>query len=100
RAAGDAEAAAIQSEAQADRDRIMAFADSRASAIRAQGQRIATEYYKAFAENEDLAAFLRKLDMLKKTLGKNTTYVLSAEQLGLDNMLSGKTPSTQPSERK
>ena len=80
---GQAQASAIRSEAASARDRILAFADRRAQALRAEGDREASTQYRSFAKNEEFAIFLRKVDALKKMLDHNTTFVLSAESLGI-----------------
>ena len=80
---GQAQASAIRSEAESARDRILAFAERRAQAIRSQGDREAAQEYASFAENEDFAIFLRKVEALKKMLDHNTTFVLSADSLGI-----------------
>ena len=80
---GQARASAIRSEAESARDRILAFADRRAQAIRSQGDREASREYEGFAQNEEFAIFLRRLEALEKMLGHNTTFVLSAESLGI-----------------
>lgn len=80
---GQAQASAIRSEAESARDRILAFADRRAQAIRSQGDREASAEYEGFARNEEFAIFLRRLEALEKMLKHNTTFVLSAEALGI-----------------
>jgi len=80
---GQAQASAIKSEAASARDRILAFAERRAQAIRADGDREASTQYQAFSKNEQFAIFLRKVDALKKMLDHNTTFVLSADSLGI-----------------
>jgi membrane protease subunit HflC len=80
---GLAQASAIRSEAESARDRILAFAERRAQSIRSQGDREASREYGSFARNEDFAIFLRRLEALEKMLGHNTTFVLSAERLGI-----------------
>ena len=80
---GQAQASAIRSEARSARDRILAFAERRAQAIRSQGDREAAKEYESFARNEDFAIFLRKVEALKKMLDHNTTFVLSADSLGI-----------------
>jgi modulator of FtsH protease HflC len=80
---GQAQASAIRSEAQAARDRILAFAERRAQTIRSQGDREASKEYQSFAADEDFAIFLRKVEALKKMLDHNTTFVLSADSLGI-----------------
>jgi len=80
---GQAQASAIRSDAESARDRILAFAERRAQAIRSQGDREASREYDAFARNEEFAIFIRRLEALEKMLGHNTTFVLSAESLGI-----------------
>lgn len=80
---GQAQASAIRSEARSSRDRILAFAERRAQAIRSQGDREASKEYESFAKNEEFAIFLRKVEALKKMLDHNTTFVLSADSLGI-----------------
>jgi membrane protease subunit HflC len=80
---GQAQASAIRSEATSARDRILAFAERRAQAIRAEGDREASAQYQSFARNEEFAIFLRKVEALKKMLDHNTTFVLSADSLGI-----------------
>lgn len=80
---GQAQASAIRSEAASARERILAFAERRAQAIRSQGDREAAGLYGSFAKNEDFAIFLRKVEALRKMLDHNTTFVLSAESLGI-----------------
>ena len=92
---GQAQASAIRSEATNARDRILAFAERRAQAIRAEGDREASTQYQTFARNEEFAIFLRKVEALKKMLDHNTTFVLSADSLGILDWFN-KDPS-QPS---
>ena len=80
---GQAQASAIRSEAASGRDRILAFAERRAQAIRSEGDREASREYAEFAEDEDFAIFLRRLEALEKMLQHNTTFVLPAESLGI-----------------
>jgi len=75
---GLAEAEAIRAEAEAKRDKIMAFASQRAEDIRAEGEEQAAEYLKQMGEDEDLAIFLTWLDAVKSSLSKNTTLVLES----------------------
>ncbi|MEM0913780.1 MAG: SPFH domain-containing protein [Planctomycetota bacterium] len=88
RAEGEARAATIRSEAETDRQRILAFANRRASAIRAEGELEAASFYGVFAENEDLAVFLRRVEALQQMLPNNTTFILSAEDIGLKDLLA------------
>lgn len=80
---GQAQASAIRSEAKSARDRILAFAERRAQAIRSEGDREAAKEYESFAQNEEFAIFLRKVKALETMLDHNTTFVLSSESLGI-----------------
>lgn len=80
---GQAQAAAINSEADSARQRILAFADRKAQLIRSQGDREAAAQYASFAKDEEFAIFLRKIEALRKMLDHNTTFVLSADSLGI-----------------
>jgi membrane protease subunit HflC len=80
---GQAQASAIRSEAASARERILAFAERKAQAIKSQGDREAAVQYQAFAANEEFAIFLRKIEALRKMLDHNTTFVLSADSLGI-----------------
>jgi len=81
RSEGESQAAAIRSKAESSRERILAFARSSAEAIRAEGQREAAQYYGVFAENEDFAIFLRKIEALPTILENNTTYIFDANSI-------------------
>jgi len=80
---GQAQASAIRSEAASARERILAFAERKAQSIKSQGDREAAVQYEAFAANEEFAIFLRKIEALRKMLDHNTTFVLSADSLGI-----------------
>jgi modulator of FtsH protease HflC len=97
RSTGDAEASFRRSEARSARDRILAFAERRAQAIRAQGDHEAASYYGSFASDEDFAIFLRKLEALKAMLKKHTTFVLDAKDITpLDMFVHDPARSVQP----
>jgi membrane protease subunit HflC len=53
-------------EAKQEQDKILADAQAQAKDILAQGEAQAAQYYKVFAQNQDLAIFLRRLEALKK----------------------------------
>jgi membrane protease subunit HflC len=63
---GQAQKATEVAEANAQADTIKADADAQAKDIRAEGEAEAAQYYKVFAQNEQLAIFLRRLEALKK----------------------------------
>jgi len=82
RAEGRAKAEAIKSEAESAQLRILAFAERRAQAIRAEGEREAAEHYGKFAKNEQFAIFLRKVEAMKKILASgNTTFILDPSEI-------------------
>jgi modulator of FtsH protease HflC len=95
---GQAQASAIRSEAESARDRILAFAERRAQAIRSQGDREAAAQYEGFAENEEFAIFLRKVEALKTMLDHNTTFVLSADSLGILDWFNKDPGQARPAE--
>jgi len=76
RSEGEALAKSIRAQATSDEERILAFADRKAREIRAEGDQAAAEYYKSFAQNEDFAVFIRKMEALEATLSNNTTFLL------------------------
>lgn len=88
RAEGRAEAATIESDANSARDRILAFAERRAQAIRAEGDAEATQYFAQFAQDQEFATFLAKLEALRKTLSHNTTFIMDASTLWFLSPLS------------
>lgn len=96
---GQAQASAIRSEATSARERILAFAERRAQVIRSQGDREAAVQYESFAKNEEFAIFLRKIEALRKMLDHNTTFVLSADSLGILDWFNkdpGRDPGKDP----
>ncbi|MEI8226743.1 MAG: protease modulator HflC [Planctomycetota bacterium] len=96
---GQAQASAIRSEATSARERILAFADRKAQAIRSQGDREAAVHYESFAKNEEFAIFLRKIDALRKMLDHNTTFVLSADSLGILDWFNKDPATARPPQR-
>ena len=88
RFSGQAQADAMTSQARAAKKRILAFAERRAQSIRAEGDKEAAGYYTAFQEDEPLAIFLRRIQTLQAVLPHNTTFILDANQLSLDELLS------------
>ncbi len=49
-----------------------------------EGDAIAARYYMVFAQNEELALFLRKLEALGETLKERTTVVLHTDMPPFD----------------
>ncbi len=85
---GAARANQITSEAESVRNRILAFANSTATAIRAEGKREAAEQFDVFNEEPQLAIFLRKIEALRNILPYRTTFILDADSLDLLDLLN------------
>ncbi len=79
RAEGAAEATRIRAEADSRRDQILAHAEADAKRIRAEGDAEAAEYYRTFAQDPELAMFLRKLEVLEETLTNRATVILGPD---------------------
>lgn len=80
RAEGTAQAEAIKSEADSAAKRILAFADQRALQLRAEGDAQAAQYYGVFNQDQDLAAYIRRIQTLKTVL-PGSTIVLPSDQI-------------------
>jgi membrane protease subunit HflC len=78
-AQGNAEATRIKTDADYKKTELLAAAQARAKAIRAQGDAEAAKYYKMLEANPELAMFLREIETLKEVLKERTTIVLPAD---------------------
>jgi membrane protease subunit HflC len=78
-AEGTAAARKIKTDADSMQTELLAAADARAKAIRAQGDAEAAQYYKLLEQEPSLAMFLRDVDALKKILEKRSTLVIGAD---------------------
>jgi membrane protease subunit HflC len=81
---GQAIAAGIEAKARSDRDRILAFANRKAQALRAEGDAAAARYYEVFARNEEFAVFVRKLEALETMLSNNSTFLIDSQTQPFD----------------
>ena len=77
RSEGASRANAIKSKAESASQRILAFAERSAQAIRTKGDEYAALYYGKFAADEDFAIYLRQMKMLEATLGHNATFIVN-----------------------
>ena len=59
-------------------------AEAQAKELMAAGDALAAKHYAVFNQNPELAAFLRKLDSLKRILGTKTTLILDTEATPFD----------------
>jgi len=78
-AEGNAAARKIVTDANSMQTELLAAAEARAKAIRAQGDAEAAQYYKMLEQDPELAMFLRDIDALKKILEQRSTVVISAD---------------------
>jgi modulator of FtsH protease HflC len=78
-AEGNAASKKIVTNALSMQTEMMAAAEARAKAIRAQGDAEAAQYYKMLEQDPQLAMFLRDIDALKKILEQRSTIVISAD---------------------
>lgn len=78
-AEGTATAKKIKTNADSMQTELLAAADARAKAIRAQGDAEAATYYKMLEQDPKLAMFLRDVEALKKILEKRSTLVIGAD---------------------
>jgi len=76
---GFAEATKIRTDADSKKTELLAAAEARAKAIRAEGDSEAAKYYKLLDEDPEFAIFLRKIEALKKYLENRSTVVFSAD---------------------
>lgn len=93
-AEGRSQAATITSRAESAKERILAFAQGRAQAIRDEGNREAAQYFAVFSEDSDFAVFLRQMDALKEMLAHNTTFILDANSLWFLSPLRTRPPGS------
>lgn len=78
-AEGSAASKKIVTDALSMQTELLAAAEARAKAIRAQGDAEAAQYYKLLEQDPQLAMFLRDIDALKKILEQRSTVVISAD---------------------
>jgi membrane protease subunit HflC len=80
----EAEAQAIVSAAETDRDKIEAFALERAQEWRALGDQEAQQYLQQMGEHEQLAVFLEQIEFIRNMLAGKATLVFSTDSMGLE----------------
>jgi modulator of FtsH protease HflC len=73
---GQAEAEKIRNDANTQAQKMLSKAQAEATKIRGEGDAQAAEAYRVFAQNPELASFLRNLDALKGALGEKDTLIL------------------------
>lgn len=81
---GQAEAAKILSDANTRATMLTAAAEAEATKIRGQGDAKAAEYYSVFAQDPELASFIRSLDALRVSMGERDTLILDTSTAPFD----------------
>ncbi|MDT8391621.1 MAG: protease modulator HflC [Lentisphaeria bacterium] len=89
RSDGERDAKKIRAAANERVQEILANAHAEATRIRGEGDQAAAESYKVFRQNPELAAFLRKLEALRKTMGGKTTLIFDTETPPYDLLRPG-----------
>lgn len=82
-AEGQAIARGIKASAEADAQRIRAFAEARAKEIIAKGEQEAAQYLAMQNTHPELAVFIANIDLLRETLARRVTLVLSVKDFGM-----------------
>lgn len=76
RAQGEGKAKEIRAQADAKREEMLIEAQAQAKRIRGEADAAAAKYYKTFAQDRELALWLRKLDSLQKLLSQNNRITI------------------------
>ncbi len=79
----------IMTEADARRRKELTEAEAQAKRLRAEGDAAAAASYKVFSADPELALFLRKLDSMKKLMGRRTTLILDTNYAPFDILKMG-----------
>jgi modulator of FtsH protease HflC len=83
-AQGSSRAETIRKRAEADAQRITAFAERLAGDIRSKGVAEAAQYTRQMASQPQLAVFLKQMEFLREAYAKQATLVFSTGMPGLD----------------
>ena len=86
---GRTRASVIRADAAAKRKEIMALAQAEAEAIKSEGDKEAAKHFEVFAENPELAIFLRELRALPEILKERTTIILDPSESPIDLFVKG-----------
>jgi membrane protease subunit HflC len=92
RGEGAAEAIRIRSDADRQRDQILAEAESKATLIRGEADAAAAKSLKVFEQDPELAVFLLKLNALERSLKERATLILDTRTPPFD-LLKGQAGS-------
>ncbi len=81
---GKVEAEKIKTDANQKKRELITRAEAQAKKLMAEGDAAAASEYAVFSQNPELAAFLRKLDSLKRIVKTKTTLVLGTDSAPFD----------------
>ncbi len=95
---GKVEAEKIKTDANQKKREVITQAEAEAKKLMAQGDAEAAREYAVFSQNPELAAYLRKLDSLKRIVKTKTTLVLGTDSAPFDlfNMKVGELKQKAP----
>jgi membrane protease subunit HflC len=85
---GESGSITIRSEADRDRDKIIAAADTEANRIRSAAESEAAKYYAVLERNPDLAIFLTELKTLESSLKERSTLILDSKTIPFNLLTS------------
>lgn len=86
---GESQANSIRSKAESEATQLRAQAEAKARDIKGKGDAKAAREYAKFMEYPKLALFLRKLETLRHTLGKQTTIVIDSGSAAYELLRKG-----------
>ena len=81
---GSARAQTIRSNAEADAERIMSFVSALAGEILARGETEAARWLAVMNEDPELAAFLERIDLMRRGFGKRVTLIFDTRMMGFE----------------
>ena len=95
---GKVEAEKIKTDANQKKREVITKAEAEAKKLMAEGDADAAKQYAVFSQNPELAAYLRKLDSLKRIVKTKTTLVLGTDSAPFDlfNMKVGELRQPAP----
>ncbi|MCI5800196.1 MAG: protease modulator HflC [Victivallales bacterium] len=96
---GNVKSRRIMTEADAAKRNALTQAEAKATALRAEGDAAAAKHLAVFAENPELAVFLRKLDSMKRLMGSRTTLVLDTNSAPFDILKFGGSALEKPAKK-
>ena len=92
---GEVKAKEIMTKADNDYTNTLTNAEAEAKKIRAEGDSAAAKYYAEFKADPQLAMFLRKLESMKRLMGKRTTLILDTNCAPFDILKLGDSLSSE-----